>query len=92
MKKILYELWIDGKIIPFESSKEAYLYYLNNYATEEDFKYYKDCTNGLKSLFDNADDEKLIRMMFDNVFNSKHYIYKRIADDLREQRYRLDDF
>ena len=73
-----YQLWItdnNNKLYKyvFNNSKEAYLYYLKNYATQEDFEYYKECCN--KNLYDIADDENLIASVFRNVFNLKHHLY-----------------
>lgn len=69
-----YELWVGKKVYHFNTAKEAYLYYLENFATKEDFEYYKECAK--KDLKDIADNTKLIGMVFDNVFNEKHHIYK----------------
>ena len=74
METLWYELWIDKEKFFFESAKEAYLYYLFRFATKEDFDYYRDCAK--KELKDIADDEQLIGMVFDNVFDEKHHIYK----------------
>ena len=70
----MYQLRIGMKFYNFDSAKEAYLYYLNNFATKEDFEYYKKISE--KDLKDCADDEKLIGCMFDNVFNPSHHIYE----------------
>ena len=69
-----YEIWIDKNIYRFDTIKEAYLYYLNNFATKKDFKYYKKCAN--KDLKDIVDNAELISLVFDNVFNQKHHIYQ----------------
>jgi hypothetical protein len=69
-----YELWLDKEGYHFDTVKEAYLYYLDHFATKEDFEYYKECAN--KDLREIADDINLIGMMFENVFNEKHHIYK----------------
>ena len=37
-----YELWIGKVDYHFSTVKEAYLYYLEYFATKEDFEYYKD--------------------------------------------------
>lgn len=74
---MLYQLWItdDNQFnkYSFTSGKEAYLYYLDNYATQEDFEYYNECSG--KSLYDIADNDKLIASMFRNVFDEKHHLY-----------------
>lgn len=69
-----YEIWTGEKRYCFDTIKEAYLYYLKNFATKEDFDYYKECCG--KSLEDIADDEELIGYAFDNVFNEYHHLYK----------------
>ena len=75
MKKYLgYEIWIDKDIYHFDTVKEAYLHYLDHFATEEDFEYYKDCAK--KDLRDIADNTNLIGLVFENVFDEKHHIYQ----------------
>lgn len=69
-----YELWIEKEGYHFRTLKEAYVYYLKHFATKEDFEYYKDCAG--KDLKDIADNDKLIGMVFENVFNQKHHVYK----------------
>lgn len=75
----MYELWItddNGNLntYSFETVKEAYLYYLDNFATTDDFEYYKNCCG--RDLRENVDDIHLIACMFDNLFNERHFIYK----------------
>ena len=69
-----YELWVGKEIYHFDTAKEAYLYYLEHFATKEDFEYYKDCSG--KNLREIADNPKLIGMVFENVFEVDHHIYK----------------
>lgn len=71
-----YELWIGKVDYHFNTVKEAYLYYLEHFATKEDFEYYKECAG--KDLKDIADNPELIGMVFENVFNEKHHLYKLI--------------
>lgn len=83
-----YELWLGKEgYYHFDTAKEAYLYYLERFATKEDFEYYKICAG--KELKDIADDPELIGMVFENVFEDGHHIYKVVkrADGqiLREQ-------
>ena len=75
MKKHLgYEIWVGKDTYRFDTAKEAYLYYLDHFATKEDFEYYKDCAK--KDLRDIADNTNLIGLVFDNVFNEKHHIFQ----------------
>ena len=69
-----YELWLGKEGYHFDTAKEAYLYYLDHFATKEDFEYYKICAD--KELKDIADDPELIGMVFENVFEDGHHIYK----------------
>jgi len=69
-----YELWLGKEGYHFDTAKEAYLYYLEHFATKEDFEYYKICAD--KELKDIADDPELIGMVFENVFEDGHHIYK----------------
>lgn len=70
----MYELRINNKFYSFDTVKEAYLYYLDNFATEEDFDYYKKIDGkDLRECFDN---EALIGCIFDNVFSPSHHLYK----------------
>jgi len=82
-----YEFWLDKEGYHFDTVKEAYLYYIEHFATKEDFEYYKDCAG--KDLKDIADNPELIGMVFENVFNEKHHLYKLIKRTdgkiLREQ-------
>lgn len=80
-----FQLWItDDKDVfhkyVFDSVKDAYLFYLNTYATSDDFKYYSDCCG--KSLYDIADNNNLIASAFRNVFGLKHFLYAVTTDDL----------
>lgn len=70
----MYQLRIGMKFYNFDSAKKAYLYYLDNFATKEEFKYYKKVSG--RDLKDCADDEYLIGCMFDNVFNPLYHLYK----------------
>jgi hypothetical protein len=74
MQQTNYELWIEGAMYSFDTIKEAYLYYLEHFATKEDFEYYKQCAK--RDLKDNADNPQLIVLMFENVFNEKHHLYR----------------
>lgn len=72
-----YQLWITDEAdqfskFEFDSSKEAYLFYLDHYAAQEDFTYYKECCG--MSLYDIADDKR-IAAVFRNVFSPKHHLY-----------------
>lgn len=82
-----YELWLGKEGYHFNTMKEAYLYYIEHFATKEDFEYYKDCAG--KDLKDIADNPELIGMVFENVFNEKYHLYKVIKRSdgkiLREQ-------
>lgn len=69
-----YELWIDKAGFHFDTIKEAYLYYLEHFASKEDFEYYKECSG--KDLKEIADNPLLIGMVFENVFPEKHHLYK----------------
>lgn len=69
-----YELRIGKEDYHFNTAKEAYLYYLEHFATKEDFEYYKQCSG--KELKDIADNPELIGMVFENVFEDNHHIYK----------------
>lgn len=71
-----YEIFTPLGFEHFDTAKEAYIYYLDHFATPEDFDYYKECTKGKRTLRDNANDVQLIQMMFDNVFYEKHHIFK----------------
>ena len=83
-----YELRIEDNSYFFHTAKEAYLYYLKNFATEEDYEYYRNCAN--RELEDIADNERLIGMVFENVFNDKHHIYKQyVREDSQICRERL---
>jgi len=86
MSLLWYEIWIGKRIIPFPSAKEAYLYYLNNFATKEDFEYYRECAK--KELTD-VSEERIIGMIFENVFNEKHHIYKVKQQDGQIRRSKL---
>lgn len=73
-----YQLWIthkNGKLekFCFNTAKEAYLYYLDNFATAEDDEYYVECCGS--HLIDVADDIELIGCVFKNVFNANHHLY-----------------
>jgi len=69
-----YELMIGKSDYHFSTVKEAYLYYLEHFATKEEFEYYKQCSG--KELKDIADNPELIGMVFENVFEDSHHIYK----------------
>lgn len=69
-----YELRIGEVDYYFNTAKEAYLYYLEHFATKEEFEYYKQCSG--KELKDIADSPELISMVFENVFEDNHRIYK----------------
>jgi len=68
-----FELRVNDKIFHFETAREAYLFYLKNFAESEDFTYYKDCA-GIE--LESVTDEKIIFSIFENVFNKKHHLYK----------------
>lgn len=74
-----YQLWItyeNGKFekFCFNTAKEAYLYYLDNFATPEEDEYYVECCG--KHLREVADNERVIGCVFRNVFNIKHHLYR----------------
>lgn len=69
-----YELRIGEVDYHFNTAKEVYLYYLEHFATKEEFEYYKQCSG--KELKDIADSPELISMVFENVFEDNHRIYK----------------
>ena len=69
-----YELMIGKSDYHFSTVKEAYLYYFEHFATKEEFEYYKQCSG--KELKDIADSPELIGMVFENVFEDNHHIYK----------------
>lgn len=49
------------------------MFYVDNYAKQEDFDYYRECCG--KSLYDIADNDKIIASVFRNVFDAKHHLY-----------------
>lgn len=73
-----YQLWItheNGKFekFCFNTAKEAYLYYLDNFATPEEDEYYFSCCG--QHLVEIADNNRLIGCVFRNVFNEQHRLY-----------------
>ena len=68
-----YEIWIDKNFYHFDTAQEAYNFYLDYFATKQDFKYYKEiCGKDLREI----NSEKDIKNIFDNVFNPRQHIYK----------------
>lgn len=80
--KIRYELWITDdnnnlSKFDFDSLAEAYIYYVDNFATPEDDNYYFGCCGmHLKDIDINS---RLVDCMFRNVFNQKHHLYEVIV-------------
>ena len=74
----MYELRINNKFYSFDTVKEAYLYYLDNFATENQpfvvTEPYKKIDG--KDLRECSDNEALIGCIFDNVFSPSHHLYK----------------
>lgn len=70
------ELWLSrNRIYHFDTVKEAYLYYLDHFATEKDFKWCESCGTSREKMRTFADDPQLVQCQFDNVFNERHHIY-----------------
>lgn len=83
----MYELRINNKFYSFDTAKEAYLYYLDNFATEEDFDYYKKIDG--KDLRECSNNEALIGCIFDNVFSSSHHLYKVVKRKDGQEVYKI---